>query len=280
MRFFDSHAHYDDHRFTEEFDGGVAGAMAHIRLAGVERVCNVGASLRSSRTSLALAETYRGQDGFPTVVAAVGIHPCDGLEIDPAAENVALDELRNLLSHPLAVALGEIGLDYHWDEDHHDRQKALFDRQLSLAEEVRKPVIIHDRDAHGDTFDILAAHPGVCGVLHSYSGSPEMTRQLSERGWYISFSGPVTYKNAAKVKDACAIVPAERLLIETDAPYLPPVPHRGKMNHSGYLVHTAAVMGEIRGTSVEEIAELTYQNACRFFAAKDEGGPGGENFGV
>ncbi len=265
MRFFDSHAHYDDRRFSDAFDGGVGGAMTHIRQAGVERVCNVGASLRSSRTSLSLAETYRGQDGYPTVVAAVGIHPCDGLEIDPADENGALDTLRTLLTHPLAVALGEIGLDYHWDEDQHDRQKAMFDKQLSLAEETGKMVIIHDRDAHGDTFDLLMAHPQVCGVLHSYSGSPEMARQLSDKGWYISFSGPVTYKNAAKVKDACAIVPADRLLLETDAPYLPPVPHRGKMNHSGYLVHTATVMAEIRGTTPEDIAEVTYQNACRFF---------------
>ncbi len=270
MQFFDSHAHYDDSRFIEEFDGGVARAMNLIRQAGVTAVCNVGASLRSSRTSLALAETYRGQtmaDGLvcPTVVAAVGIHPCDGLEIAPTDENAALDALKMMLSHPLAVALGEIGLDYHWDEEHHERQKAMFDKQLSLAEEIGKPVIIHDREAHGDTFDILSAHPGVCGVLHSYSGSPEMARQLSDKGWYISFSGPVTYKNAAKVKDACAIVPADRLLLETDAPYLPPVPHRGKMNHSGYLVHTATVMAEIRGTTVDEIARLTFDNAYRFF---------------
>ena len=239
--------------------------LQEIFAQGVTRVCNVGASLRSSMESLAMADYYSGRNGYPLFCAAVGLHPCDALEVPQMMTEDILEELRGLAAHPKAVAIGEIGLDYHWDEDHHDRQKEMFDLQLSLAEEVKKPVIIHDRDAHGDTFDILSVHPNVTGILHSYSGSPEMARQLADRGWYISFSGPVTYKNAAKVKDACAIVPEDLLLIETDAPYLPPVPHRGKMNHSGYLVHTAAVMAEIRGTTPEAIAETTYRNACRLF---------------
>lgn len=265
MSFFDSHAHYDDRRFAQEFPGGVDGALAYVYTQGVSRICDVGASIRSSKAALALAEAYHGKENYPTLFAAVGIHPCDGLEIPPAEETAALDTVRQLSAHPYAVAIGEIGLDYHWDTEQHDRQKALFDKQLSLAEEVGKPVIIHDRDAHGDTFDMLMAHPRVTGILHSYSGSPEMARQLCDKGWYLSFSGPVTYKNAAKVKDSCAIVPDEQLLLETDAPYLPPVPHRGEMNHSGFLCHTAAVMAEIRRTTAEDIADLTYRNACRFF---------------
>lgn len=265
MPFFDAHAHYDDRRFRDEFPGGVDGALAYVYTQGVTRICDVGASLRSSEAALALAEAYHGKAGYPTLCAAVGIHPCDGLEIPPDEVMAALDKVWQLSAYPYAVAIGEIGLDYHWDEEQHDRQKELFDRQLSLAEEVGLPVIIHDRDAHGDTFDILSAHPNVTGILHSYSGSPEMARQLCDRGWYLSFSGPVTYKNAAKVKASCAIVPAEQLLIETDAPYLPPTPHRGKMNHSGFLCHTAAVMAELRGTTVEDIVETTYQNACRIY---------------
>lgn len=265
MQFFDSHAHYDDRRFSNEYPGGVDALLQYIFTQGVTRVCNVGSSLRSSMESLAMADYYNGRNGYPQFCASVGLHPCDALEVPEMMTEDILEEVRSLAAHPKTVAIGEIGLDYHWDEDHHDRQKQMFDLQLSMAEAVNKPVIIHDRDAHGDTFDILAAHPNVTGILHSYSGSPEMARQLSDKGWYISFSGPVTYKNAAKVKDACAIVPEDLLLLETDAPYLPPVPHRGKMNHSGYLVHTASIMAEIRGTTVEAIVESTFRNACRIF---------------
>jgi len=265
MRFFDSHAHYDDRRFSEEFPGGVDAALRYVYSQGVRRICDVGASLRSSTEALAMADFYAGQEGYPLLCASVGLHPCDTLEVPDIMVQDVLDEIRQMAAHPKAVAVGEIGLDYYWDADHHDRQKRMFDLQLSLAEEVKKPVIIHDRDAHGDVFDILAAHPHVRGILHSYSGSPEMARQLADKGWYISFSGPVTYKNAVKVKESCAIVPDDLLLLETDAPYLPPVPHRGKMNHSGYLVHTAAVMAELRGTTAEAIAELTWRNACRIF---------------
>ncbi|MBE6616028.1 MAG: TatD family deoxyribonuclease, partial [Ruminococcaceae bacterium] len=240
-------------------------ALRYVYSQGVRRICDVGASLRSSTEALAMADFYAGQEGYPLLCASVGLHPCDTLEVPDIMVQDVLDEIRQMAAHPKAVAVGEIGLDYYWDADHHDRQKRMFDLQLSLAEEVKKPVIIHDRDAHGDVFDILAAHPHVRGILHSYSGSPEMARQLADKGWYISFSGPVTYKNAVKVKESCAIVPDDLLLLETDAPYLPPVPHRGKMNHSGYLVHTAAVMAELRGTTAEAIAELTWRNACRIF---------------
>jgi len=260
MRFFDSHAHYDDERFAEEFPGGTEGVLSYIHAQGVQAVCNIGSSLSSSRVSLALAECYAW------ISAAVGLHPGDVQRL-PEDTSLAscIEEIRKLAAHPKACAIGEIGLDYHYDGTDPILQKAFFDAQMSLAEELRKPVIIHDRDAHGDTFDMILAHPNVQGILHSYSGSPEMARQLTDRGWYISFSGTVTYKNAAKVKESCAIVPEDLLLLETDAPYLPPVPHRGKMNHSGYLVYTAAAMAEIRNTTPERIAECTFQNACRAF---------------
>jgi len=270
MRFFDSHAHYDDDRFADEFPGGTDGILSYIRSQGVLAVCNIGSSLSSSKASLALADRY------PWLTAAVGLHPGDVQRLPEGTALVdSVDRIRTMAAHPKAAAIGEIGLDYHYDGTDPALQKAYFDAQMSLAEELGKPVIIHDRDAHGDTFDMILAHPKVTGVLHSYSGSPEMARQLSDRGWYVSFSGPVTYKNAVKVKEACAVVPADLLLLETDAPYLPPTPHRGKMNHSGYLVYTAATMAEIRGTSVEDIAEQTFVNACRFFGLDPADFPAG-----
>ena len=137
--------------------------------------------------------------------------------------------------------------------------------QLELAEKLDLPVVIHTRDAMGDTLEILSRHPKVLGVMHSFSGSAEVARELTKKGWYISFSGPVTYKNATKVKEAASVVPSDKILIETDCPYLPPVPHRGELNYSGYMRHTAEAVSEIRGTTRSEIAEITWQNACRLF---------------
>ncbi len=260
MRFFDSHAHYDDHRFEEEFAGGTAGAIQMVHAAGVERIMNVGSSLASSERSIRLAETY------DFVWAAVGIHPCDAQEISPAELDRALSAVESLAAHEKVRAIGEIGYDYHFDGTDPERQRYFFDAQLTIAERLGLPVIIHSRDAAGDTFDLLARHPDACGILHSYSGSAETARQLSEKGWYVSFSGPVTYKNAHKVKESAAVVPHDRLLIETDSPYLPPVPHRGELNTSANLPFTCAALAEIRSQSPEEVAEMTYQNACRVFS--------------
>lgn len=259
MQFFDSHAHYNDIRFEEEYPGGRATAIENALSAGVCAILNAGTNPASSAASIALAEEY------PFFYASVGIHPTDSLEIPDAQIHAALDEIRRLSAHPKCVAIGEIGLDYHWDPDGKIRQSALFDAQLSMAEELHLPVIVHDRDAHGDCFDIVRAHPNVYGVFHSYSASAEMARQLATMGWYISFSGPITYKNAHKVREAAASVPAEYLLIETDAPYLPPVPHRGEINFSGYLPFTAAALAQTLGLTTEETAELTCQNARRLF---------------
>ncbi len=253
MRIFDTHAHYDDDRFEgireecikESFD------------IGVEYIVNASSDIKSSKSSLALADKY------PQFSAACGIHPHECCDISD--KNEALDAVKSLLSHKKAVALGEIGLDYYYDTDWKDKQIEFFDSQLSLAEELKLPVIIHDRDAHGDTMDIIRAHPKSFGILHSFSGSAEMARQLLKLGWYISFSGVVSFKNASRVIESLLAVDDDRLLIETDCPYLAPVPMRGQTNRSAYLQYTIAAIANAKGVSEEEIAEMTFNNAKRIF---------------
>lgn len=256
MNIFDTHAHYYDKRFAEEYEGGVDGAIEAALNGGVSHIVNIGTNLDSSRTCLALAEKY------PSLYAAVGIYPHEAVYADIEE---AITMLGELLKHPKAVAIGEIGLDYHWDDVDKETQKRFFERQLILAEETGYPVVIHDREAHGDCLERIRQHPKVTGIFHSYSGSAEMVKELVKLGWYISFSGVVTYKNAAKTKEAAAATPLDRLLIETDCPYLPPVPHRGKINHSTYLVHTVAELAAIQGVSDEELIRITAENAKRVF---------------
>ncbi len=258
-RLFDSHAHYDDDRFAEEFEGGTDGAIAKAVSEGVCGIVNVGSNIETSEHSIALAEKY----GF--IYAVVGIHPSDAQRLPAEKIDSALYRVEKLAKHEKAVAVGEIGLDYHYDFLDKDRQAYFFDAQMQIARRASLPVVIHTRDAFGDTLDILNRHPDVTGVMHSYSGSAESARQLCDKGWYISFSGPVTYKNANKVKEAAAIVPSDRIMIETDCPYLPPVPHRGELNYSGYMKHTCQAVADIRGISFEEAAHITRENACRFF---------------
>ncbi len=254
---FDSHAHYDDERFANEFDGGIHGAIKKAYDEGVHGIINVGANLTSSENSVHLAEMYN------FVWASVGIHPSDAQRIDNP--DTALYQIERLASSERVVAVGEIGLDYHYDDTDREIQAYFFDAQLKLAEKLKLPIVIHSRDAMGDTLDILAKHPNVRGVMHSFSGSAEVASQLCKKGWYISFSGPVTYKNSAKVKEAAAVVSNELILIETDSPYLPPVPHRGKLNYSGYLKHTCQAVADIRGLSFEETAKITWKNSVRMF---------------
>ena len=196
---------------------------------------------------------------------AAGIHPSDSRHY--ADMEGELQKLRHLLDTRLdkIVAIGEIGLDYHYPETDKESQAKWLHAQLSLAEEYDLPVVIHDREAHGDCFDAICAHPRVRGVFHSYSGSAEMAKDLIRRGFYISFSGTVTFKNAARVGAVAAELPRDRVLIETDCPYLAPHPHRGELNHSGLLVYTAARLGEIWGISTDEAAEITTENAQNFF---------------
>ncbi len=259
MKLFDSHAHYFDDRFAREYPGGAEKAITDVFDAGVQYILNAGTAPDTVRAAIALAER------FPGLYASSGLHPSDSHDVTDADLTSVLCDIRSLCDHPKVVAIGEIGLDYHWDVSQKERQKSIFDMQLSMAEELSLPVIIHDREAHGDTMDILWAHPRVTGILHSFSGSAEMARQLTARGWYVSFSGPVTYKNARSLREAAAAVPVEQMLIETDAPYLPPEPHRGKLNHSGYLPYIVRTLAEIKELSEEEMAECTLQNALRIF---------------
>ena len=262
MTLFDSHAHYDDSRFDTEFDGGRRGALEKARSLGVEYIANIGANIRASENSVALAEEY------DFVVAAVGIHPSDAQEIPAGETDRALARIEVLARHEKVRAIGEIGYDYHWEPVDKERQTYFFDAQMEIAKRAGLPVIIHSRDAMGDTLDLLSRHPDVTGTLHSFSGSAEVARQLAAKGWYISFSGPVTYKNANKVKESAAIVPDDKLLIETDCPYLPPVPHRGELNYSGYLHYTCEAIADIRGITPDECAGITFGNAKRFYGIK------------
>ena len=255
---FDTHAHYNDDRFDDEIEGGRDEVLAALLSGNVRHIVNAGTNVRSSLACIAMAEKY------PALYATAGIHPGD---IDPD-DDIApvMDALRPLLAHPKVRALGEIGLDYHYDDGApREVQHAWFRAQLELAREVKLPVVIHDREAHGDIMDILREYPDVTGEFHSFSASAEIARQLVNRGWYISFSGVITFKNAARLAEIVPTVPLDRVMIETDAPYLAPVPYRGKMNHSGLMEYTAARAAELYGIDAEEFAHRAYENSCRFF---------------
>ena len=259
MKFFDSHAHYWDDRFATEAEGGADALLHRLFSDSVSGIVNVGTDLTTTR--LAIAQAKR----FPQMYATGGFHPGE------IPENARPDDVCALLA-PLfeepdnkLVALGEIGLDYHYTPFDKARQLAFFEAQMCFARDRHLPVVIHDREAHGDCFDMIRAFPDVTGVFHSYSGSAEMAKDLVRRGYTISFSGTVSFKNARAVKEAAASVPRECVMIETDAPYLTPHPHRGKMNHSGYLSYTAAAIAELWQTSTLEVARITAENARRFF---------------
>lgn len=255
----DSHAHYYDSRFAAEL-GGADDLLGSLFATDLAAIINIGTDPENSR--LVVREAAK----WPCMFATVGIHPGDGQRL-PDIDG-ALTEIEVMLPDARAqkiVAIGEIGLDYHYDDTDRDKQLYFFEKQLQMAEKYHLPVVIHDRDAHGDCFDAVCRHPEVTGVFHSYSGSAEMARDLVRRGWYISFSGTVTFKNAPRVREAVAAVPLERLLTETDAPYLAPVPYRGKLNHSGYMRYTAAAMAEVKGITPDEMVRATRENAKRIF---------------
>ena len=268
MGIFDTHAHYFDSRFENELEGGAHTILSQIMPDPVDCVINVGTNCQSSRRAVRQAADYAG------MYAAVGIHPEDCHFITD--EHDALCELRELLGDAQSrardkiVAIGEIGLDYHYEnygEISMDKEKQarFFEAQMELAREHDLPVIIHDREAHGDCFETVLRYPEVRGVFHSYSGSAEMARELVRRGWYLSFSGTLTFKNANRVREAAMAVPRDRLLIETDAPYLAPHPHRGKLNHSGLLVYSLDTLAELWSCTPEEAAWQTAENAKALF---------------
>ena len=263
---FDSHAHYFDARFaSEECPEGVDALLGRIfREEGISHILNVGTDIPSSLLAVEQAKKY------PGMYVAAGIHPSDSRHYpDMDAE---LAKLKALLTQKdtKIVALGEIGLDYHYPDTDEKQQAAYLDSQLSLARKLDLPVVIHDREAHGDCFDAVCRYPDARGVFHSYSGSEEMARDLIRRGWYISFSGTITFKNARKIAAVAKNMPHERVLIETDCPYLAPHPFRGQMNHSGLLHHTAAMLAELWELPLDEVARITSENAKHLFFKGEE----------
>ena len=253
--FFDTHAHYDSGAFNaDRFD-----ILDSMHDGNVGLIVNPGCDLESSRTAIAFAERY------DFVYAAVGWHPGD---LDKYSVE-AFDEMCELAKHPKCVAVGEIGLDYYWDASHKEEQKELFCKQIELALKLDKPVIIHDREAHGDSMEIILRYPGLRGVFHCFSGSTEMAAELLKRGWYLGFDGPITYKNARKTIEVLENCPLDRIVIETDSPYLTPVPNRGKRNDSRQLCHIADKIAEIKGLTAQEVENSTFENGLRLFAIGD-----------
>lgn len=263
MKYFDSHAHYYDERFSEECTEGVDNLIGALLKDSVSHIINVGTSPDSCREAIAQAKK------FEKMYTALGIHPSDTRFLsDPERE---IEEIKKMIIDPESkcVCLGEIGLDYHYPETDKEKQAEYFHRQMKLAEELDIPICIHDREAHGDVMDVIRSYPRVRGVLHSFSGSPEMAEELISLGYYISFSGTLTFTNARKPKEVAMVLPKNRVLIETDCPYLAPHPLRGTLNHSGNLVYTNEVLAKIFGISPEECAEITAKNALEFFKIKD-----------
>ncbi|AEF92952.1 hydrolase, TatD family [Desulfotomaculum nigrificans CO-1-SRB] len=248
----DSHAHLDN----ERFDDDRAAVIGRCR-EELNAVINVGYDMESSRRSIALAEE------FPFIYAAVGVHPHDAKE----APGDYLDQLKQMAAHPKVVAIGEIGLDYYYDLSPRDVQQRSFQEQLLLAKELDLPFIIHDRDAHGDIMQILrqAGPYPAGGVMHCFSASWEIAQECMKLGLYISLAGPVTFNNAGKLKDIAVKVPLERLLVETDCPYLTPVPYRGKRNEPAYVRHVVNHIAQLRGMNPEELANITAANTISLF---------------
>ena len=248
----DAHAHYDD----EQFDADREELLGSMEAGGIGLIVNVGSTVASWDKIVELTEKY------PFVYGAVGVHPDEVGELD---EEKFL-RMADLLDRDKIVAVGEIGLDYYWDKEKHDLQKEWFVRQLGLAREKEMPVIIHSREAAADTFEIMKQHAaGMKAVIHCYSYSPEMAREYVKMGYYIGVGGVVTFKNAKKLKQVVQEIPLESIVLETDCPYLAPVPYRGKRNCSLYLPYVAEQIAELKGTTVEEVIQQTEKNSRELY---------------
>lgn len=256
MKFMiDSHAHLDDEKFNYDRESVIEDLYEN----KVAYYINPSSDIESSRRSLELANKY------DFIFSAVGVHPheAEGFNDD------ILNELKEMLKDGKVVAIGEIGLDYYYDNSPREIQKEVFRKQMEIAKEFKYPVVIHSRDAHGDTFDILNEFKGeVIGVMHCYSGSIEMAERYMSLGYYISFAGPVTFKNAKNVKDTASKMPLDRLLIETDSPYLTPTPNRGKRNEPKYVKYVAETIAELKLISVDEVIENSRNNTIELFDLK------------
>ena len=249
---FDSHAHYDD----KAFDGDRDSLLSAMEEQGVGRIVNVGASLETTKRTLELTQKY------PFVYGAAGVHPDETGELDE--ENFRW--LEWAAGQEKIVAVGEIGLDYYWDNESHEVQKKWFIRQLELARELGLPVLIHSREAAADTMEIMKEYAGgLKGVIHCYSYSREMAKEYVKMGFYIGVGGVVTFKNARRLKETVEEIPLESIVLETDCPYLAPVPYRGKRNNSAYIQYVAEEIAEIKGITYEEVVACTEENARRLY---------------
>lgn len=251
-KIFDTHAHYDSDSFDEDREN----VIKELKENGVIGVLNCGSDLYGLRKSVELAKE------FDIFYAAVGIHPENADEFN---EDV-VKEIKAFVKNEKVKAIGEIGLDYYWEENPpREVQKEVFRAQMKLADELNLPVVIHDRDAHKDTLEIMKEFPNVIGVVHCFSGSVEFAKECIKLGYYIGFTGVLTFKNAKKLVDVCREIPAERMLVETDCPFMAPVPFRGKRNKSDYIEYIIDKMSEIRGISGEEMNEILLNNKKRLF---------------
>lgn len=250
---FDTHAHYDDEAFLEDREE----IFKQLKEDGIDYVVNIGANMASSRATVKLCEEY------DFIYGAVGVHPSDTEEINESS----LLELKELSKHDKIVAIGEIGLDYYWPEPSKKIQKAALEAQVALAKEVNLPIVIHSREAARDTADMLSAlHAGDCGgVIHCFSYTKEMAREFLNMGFYIGVGGVVTFKNAKKLKEAVEYVPMDRIVLETDCPYLAPNPYRGKRNSSLNLPYVAEEIARLKGISYDEVLAYTMANAKKMY---------------
>ena len=246
----DSHAHYDDEAFEEDRDN----LLQSMQSNGIEKIINVGANIKGSMASIALSEQY------PFIYAAVGVHPSDTEELDE--EKIAW--MKEVSEKEKVVAIGEIGLDYYWPEPDREIQKKWFIRQMELAQEVNLPVIIHSRDAAQDTIEILKQFRAN-GVIHCYSYTKESAKEFLKMGYYFGIGGVLTFKNARKLKEAVMEIPMDRILLETDSPYLAPEPNRGKRNNSAYIRYVAEKIAALKGLTYEEVVEQTEKNARKMY---------------
>lgn len=253
MKIFDTHAHYDDEAFAEDR----VVLLESLPVQGIARVVNVGASLASCKTTLEL------MDGYDYIYGAIGVHPSETAELNE--EN--FKQLAEWCRHKKCVAVGEIGLDYYWDEPEREIQKKWFVRQLDLARQIQLPVVIHSRDAAKDTADIMIAEKAkeIGGVVHCYSYSKEMARTFLDMGFYFGIGGVLTFKNARVLKEAVEYIPMDRIVLETDCPYLAPEPNRGKRNSSLNLPYVVKAMAELKGISEEEVRRITWENGLKLY---------------
>ncbi len=250
---YETHTHFDDKAFDDDREEAIKAAIA----AGVDRFVNIGSSMKSSKTSLELAQKY------PQFLAAVGVHPEETKDI--TEEDMAV--LAGYAVDENVVAIGEIGLDYYWDEPERDIQKKWFIRQIELAKQVHLPIVVHSRDAAEDTLNIIKENKAseVGGIIHCFSYGVEIAKQYLDMGFYIGVGGVVTFKNGRKLKEVVEYAPIDRIVTETDAPYMAPVPMRGKRNSSEYLPYIVEEIARIKGISVQEVQKITYENAVRLF---------------